>query len=154
MEIKIFEADKTDLETILELQKECYLSEAELHDDFDIPPLKQDIESITDEYNKGVILKAVIDNTIIGSVRGYFLNGSSYIGKLIVKNGFQNKGIGKLLMNSIESKFGYSDRYELFTGFKSQKNLYLYNKLGYKEFKRDKISNKLTLVYLEKSKPL
>ena len=152
MEINIIEADKSDLETILELQKECYLSEAELHDDFDIPPLKQDMESILNEYDKGVILKVVNDCTIIGSVRGYSLNETCYIGKLIVKNGFQNNGIGKLLMISIENKFGHCKRYELFTGFKSQKNLYLYNKLGYKEFNREKINNKLTLVYLEKDK--
>jgi hypothetical protein len=154
MEIKILKADGADLETILALQKECYLSEAELHDDFDIPPLKQDLESITDEYNKGVLLKAVIDSSIIGSVRGYALNGTGYIGKLIVQNGFQNKGIGKLLMSTIESNLAYCNRYELFTGFKSQKNLYLYNKLGYKEFKREEISDKLTLVYLEKAKTL
>ena len=152
MEINIIEADKSDLETILELQKECYLSEAELHDDFDIPPLKQDMESILNEYDKGVILKVVNDCTIIGSVRGYSLNETCYIGKLIVKNGFQNNGIGKLLMSSIENKFERCIRYELFTGFKSQKNLYLYNKLGYKEFNREKINNKLTLVYLEKDK--
>ena len=152
MEINIIEADKSDLETILELQKECYLSEAELHDDFDIPPLKQDMVSILNEYNKGIFLKAVNDSTIIGSVRGYSLNETCYIGKLIVKNGFQNNGIGKLLMISIENKFGHCKRYELFTGFKSQKNLYLYNKLGYKEFNREKINNKLTLVYLEKDK--
>lgn len=49
MEIKIFEANEEDLKTILDLQKECYLSEAELYNDFDIPPIKQDLESITNE---------------------------------------------------------------------------------------------------------
>lgn len=55
-------------------------------------------------------------------------------------------------MNSIENQFIHCERFELFTGFKSKKNLYLYNKLGYKEFKREKINDRLTLVYLEKTK--
>lgn len=114
-------------------KRNAYLSEAELYNDFDIPPLKQDLESITN--GNGIILIGMIDEHIIGSVRGNSFQGTCFIGKLIVKNGFQNKGIGQLLMNSIERKFGYFNRYELFTGFKSLKNLYLYSKLGYKEFK-------------------
>lgn len=53
-------------------------------------------------------------------------------------------------MNSIENYFMGCERYELFTGQKSVKNLYLYKKLGYKVFKEEKISEKLALVYLEK----
>ncbi len=35
-----------------------------------IPPLKQKIEELNDEYNDGIILKMIDDNnTIIGSVR-------------------------------------------------------------------------------------
>jgi hypothetical protein len=63
---------------------------------------------------------------------------------------FQNKGIGRLLLDAIESTFKDCQRFELFTGFKSQKNLYLYNKLGYKEFKRQIINDNLTMIYLEK----
>jgi hypothetical protein len=53
-------------------------------------------------------------------------------------------------MNSIENCFKGCKRYELFTGKKSVKNIYLYNKLGYRIFKEEKISEKLTFVYLEK----
>ena len=39
----------------------------------EIPPLKQKLDDVLREYQKGIILKAVEeDNTIIGSVRGYF----------------------------------------------------------------------------------
>jgi len=55
-----------------------------------------------------------------------------------------------MLMDAIEREFDGCDRYELFTGFKSQKNLYLYKKLGYKEFKQERLSEKITFIYLEK----
>jgi hypothetical protein len=41
-------------------------------------------------------------------------------------------------------------RYELFTGHLSEKNLALYEKLGYKRFREEKINDGLRFVYLEK----
>lgn len=53
-------------------------------------------------------------------------------------------------MSFVESRLDNCIRYELFTGFKSERNLYLYKKLGYSEFKRQPINDNLTIVYLEK----
>lgn len=140
----------SDLEEILALQKLAYLSEAEICNDFSIPPLLQTIEDIKSEYAYKTFLKAVDSGKIIGSVRANLQDGTCYIGKLIVHPDFQNRGIGTALMNSIENCFKGCKRYELFTGKKSVKNIYLYNKLGYRIFKEEKISEKLTLVSLEK----
>jgi hypothetical protein len=52
-------------------------------------------------------------------------------------------------MERIENAMPAS-RYELFTGHKSKRNLYLYKKLGYCEFRREKVSENLSLVFLEK----
>jgi len=152
MQIDILKANQNDLEIILQLQKDCYMTEAEIYNDYNIPPLLQDLKSLENEFKNTAILKSVINGEIVGSVRGFVDNETSYIGKLIVKNGFQNKGIGRLLLDTIESTFKDCNRFELFTGFKSQKNLYLYNKLGYKEFKRQMINDNLTMIYLEKKK--
>jgi hypothetical protein len=59
-------------------------------------------------------------------------------------------GFGKQLMLAIEAVFSNALRFELFTGFKSEKNLYLYQKLGYKVFKEEKVSDRVGLRYLEK----
>jgi ribosomal protein S18 acetylase RimI-like enzyme len=152
MQIDILKANQNDLQTILQLQKDSYMSEAEIYNDYCIPPLQQDLKSFENEFKNTTILKSVINGEIVGSVRGFVENGTSYIGKLIVKSDFQNKGIGRLLLDSIESTFKDCTRFELFTGFKSHKNLYLYNKLGYKEFKRQMINDNLTMIYLEKNK--
>jgi hypothetical protein len=43
-------------------------------------------------------------------------------------------------------------RYEIFTSSKSLRTIGLYEHLGYVRFKEQKISDKLTLVFLEKYK--
>ena len=57
--MKIVKADTHDLPTILSLQKLAFQSEAELVGDYSIPPLTQTLDGITDDFNSGVILKAV-----------------------------------------------------------------------------------------------
>ena len=87
---------------------------------------------------------------IVGSVRAYAKEETCFIGKLIVHPEYQNQGIGTKLLQEIENVFDYVTRYELFTGHKSQKNLYLYEKNGYRIFRRQQITNDLTLVFMEK----
>ncbi len=53
-------------------------------------------------------------------------------------------------MNEIESLFKSCRRFELFAGNKSKRNIYLYQKMGYKIFKTEKINDSITFVYLEK----
>ncbi len=149
-QLTITQAQKEDLETILQLQKKCFQEEAQLYNDALIPPLLQDLNSLHQEYITSLVLKASIDHQIVGSVRAYELNETCYISKLIVDSEFQNKGIGKKLMEKAERSFPKCERFELFTGDKSLKNLSLYYKIGYREFRRKHIRNNLTLVYLEK----
>ncbi|MEY5049711.1 MAG: hypothetical protein RLZZ175_3070 [Bacteroidota bacterium] len=153
MEYIIEVAQKEDLHAILKLQKESYLSEAILHNEFNIPPLTQTYESIIDEFDKGFLfLKIVINNKIIASGRGYTSKeGISYISKLAVDAIFQNQKLGQSLLNELENRLSTCLKYELFTGNKSERNLYLYKKFGYQEFKRQLVNDNLSLVYLEKS---
>ena len=139
-----------DADEILDLQKLAYISEAEIIDDFDIPPLHQTIEEIQSEFNRQIVLKVTIDGKIIASVRCYLEEGTCYIGKLIVHPDYQNQGIGTKLLNAAERQFSDADRYELFTGQKSKKNLHIYEKHGYRRTKSQAVSNNLTLLFLEK----
>lgn len=151
MDIQIIKAKEADLETILYLQKECYQTEAELHNEYNIPPLTQTFDSIKEEFNQGTLfLKGVVNGQLIASVRGHIKGGTTFLGRLIVKREFQNNKFGQALMKEIETQLNDCNRYELFTGFNSEKNLKLYQKLGYSEIRRQFINNNLTLVYLEK----
>jgi len=81
------------------------LTEALIYDDFTIPPLKQDIDSNLQEYDHNNILKCIISENIVGSVRGFVENDTCFISILIVNQNYQNQGIGQMLMNDIESSF-------------------------------------------------
>jgi ribosomal protein S18 acetylase RimI-like enzyme len=140
----------SDTEEILVLQKLAYRSEAEIYNDFNIPPLVQTLENIEKDFENQYFLKTVMNGKIIGSVRAYTKEGTCYIGRLIVHPDFQNRGIGTDLMNEIERIFNTCRRFELFTGDKSERNLYFYQKLGYKIFKKAKITDQTMVVYLEK----
>jgi ribosomal protein S18 acetylase RimI-like enzyme len=148
-DITIERASIEDAEDILALQKLSYLSEAEILDDFTIPPLHQTLDEILSEFNRQVFLKVEIENRIIGSVRCYLKEGTCHIGKLIVHPDRQNHGIGTKLLHAAENQYPNAKRYELFTSQKSEKNLYIYKKNGYEIFKTKAISDNLTLVFLE-----
>ncbi len=148
--MKISIAAFGDLEKILELQKTAYIQEAEIYNDFSIQPLAQTMDSLLGEWQNGIVLKAVADGQIIGSVRAQRVDHVCKIGKLIVSPNYQNKGIGRKLMAEIESTFQNCSVYELFTGSMSKKNLALYRKLGYKDYQTEQINSRLTLIFLRK----
>ena len=140
----------SDAEEILSLQKLAYRSEAEIYNDFKIPPLLQTLEEIKKDFENKFFLKAIGEGKIIGSVRAFEKEGTCFVGRLIVHPDFQNRGIGTKLINEIEKIFYTSERVELFTGDKSERNLYLYQKLGYKIFKTARMTDRTTIVFLEK----
>ncbi len=146
----IEQAQLTDAPQILALQKLAYLSEAEIWQDYTIPPLTQTLEDTEREFQTQTVLKVVLDGRIIGSVRAYLKEGTCCIGKLIVHPDFQNQGIGAKLLREIEGRFAHAKRYELFTGEKSERNLYFYQKWGYRIFRKKALTDKVTLVFLEK----
>ncbi|RJE90345.1 GNAT family N-acetyltransferase [Paenibacillus sp. 1011MAR3C5] len=144
-------AELTDLSAILQLQVEAYQSEAELYQDYSIQPLTQTIEELEQEFASGILLKAELNGSIIGSVRGHIQDGILSIGKLIVAPSHQNQGIGTKLIKAIETWDAEVRRFELFTGHKSLKNLAMYERLGYRRFKKYLVNDSLILVYLAKT---
>jgi catechol 2,3-dioxygenase-like lactoylglutathione lyase family enzyme/N-acetylglutamate synthase-like GNAT family acetyltransferase len=146
---KVIPAEEKDLKQILYLQKCCYLAEAEIYNEYNIPPITQTYDGIQNDFKNQTILKLEYKGQIIGSMRAYLESGTCYIGRIIVEPGFQNMGFGKLLLTSIESKFNKANRFELFTGNRSERNLYLYKKCGYNEFKKETHDN-LIFTFLEK----
>jgi GNAT superfamily N-acetyltransferase len=151
-ELIIAQAVREDLPAILVIQKKAFLEVARVFNLKSLPPMEQTLESVTDEFITGTILKASVGNTIVGSVRAYKGNDTCHIGKLIVLPEHQNKGIGKALMNEIEHQFKNAvKRYELFTGSRDPRNRYLYNQLGYKPFKTEKLNDEISFVYMEKN---
>jgi GNAT superfamily N-acetyltransferase len=146
----IEKAVQEDAAEILALQKLAYLSEAAIYDDYTIPPLTQTLEEILADFEEQVYLKAVVEGVIIGAVRGVVKDGTCYVGRLIVHPEHQNQGIGTQLVQAIEAHFEGTPRFEIFTGVRSERNLYLYQKLGYKVFETRQLTERVALHFLEK----
>jgi ribosomal protein S18 acetylase RimI-like enzyme len=145
-------ASLADAPALLELQRAAFQQEAGLYQDPGIPPLRETLEELAAGFSNQVFLKAVLwpGEMLVGSVRVRLKDHTAYIGRLAVFPKFQRQGIGRVLMRSAEGHFEAARRFELFTGHRSVDNLAFYGRLGYKPFLRQRVSDRLTLVFLEK----
>lgn len=147
----ISQAARVELNDILSLQYQAYRSEAELLNDFSIPPLTETLEELFFQYDRGdTFLKLQTENgLIVGSVRGKWEQDTLFIGKLMVHPEYRNHGYGSRLLRHIQTLFP-SARYELFTSDKSLKNLELYQRESFRTFREETIRPGLKFIYLEK----
>ena len=150
MQVDIELSDLGDADRILELQKACYESEAALYDDYSIPPLTETIESMRAEFERHVILKAVEGGVVIGSVRARVEEETCHIGRLIVHPSYQDRGIGKQLAVNRGGIRELPGGLSFSPGNRSVKNIAFYKNLGYQEYRREPLNEKVTLVYMEK----
>lgn len=149
----ITRAEKSDLPEILALQKVAYQSEAEIYGDESVPAMQQSLAELTADFDRMVILKALVNGKIIASVRGYATGSTASVLRMIVHPYFQGRGLARKLAKEIEQLWPPEiTRFEIFTGHKSKRNLELYTRMGYKEFKREPFTPAVTWVYLEKER--
>jgi ech hydrogenase subunit C len=150
-ELIIAQANIEDAQEILNLQKLAYQSEAEIYNDFSLSPLTQTLEELKEDFRDKIFFKSVLHDKIVGSVRAYRENDTCHVGRLVVHPNYQNYGLGRKMMHKIHAHFANSARFEVFTGDKSRRNIYFYQRLGYKIFKRQDVSRLRQRVFMEKS---
>lgn len=148
--IIITQANLDDAEEILELQKLCFQVQAKIYNDYNIPPITEDIKAYRKDFSNYYFLKAYSHTKIIGSVRWFIKDETAYISRLIVHPEYRDKGLGVSLMKEVEKRLSDIKRFELFTGYKSERNIYIYKKLGYNVFKKEKSNYDIELLFMEK----
>lgn len=132
MEIIIGPASVADAGELLTVQRAAYLSEGRLHESFGLPPLTETLESLRSCMSDSQVLKALYGTRIVGAVRGRVRDRIGHIGRLAVAPDLQGLGVGTRLVAAIEELLAPSvDRFELFTGPRSEANVRLYERLGY-----------------------
>ena len=143
-------ARQQDLPEILAVQRAAFEAEAQLVNDWNIPPLTQTLDELTNDWRKGIMLKAVNeDGIIVGTVRGHNAPDGFYIGRLAVLPQWQGRGMGTALLEAIIA-IAEACRLVLFTSTKSERNLRLYERFGFKPFKKSTTATGVPLVWLEK----
>jgi ribosomal protein S18 acetylase RimI-like enzyme len=130
--VRISEAAVEDAASILALQKRAFLQEAERHgDDYNITPITEKIPDMLEAFKTHTFLKALAGSLIIGSVRARVEGGACLISRLMVEPIFQHRGLGRVLLDAIESRFSQANRFELFTTKKNLDNVRFYERAGY-----------------------
>jgi len=147
--INILKAQKEDLKDILQVQYAAFHSEGILHNNFKIQPLTQTLDEVIEEFNKGVILKAVEDSKIIGSIRAQKHGNIIHIAKLVVHPERQGNGLGKRLLAAVENEFP-NCKFELYTSCMNSRNLHIYESSGYTRFKEEIGDAGLRFAYFQK----
>ena len=198
--MNILPALQQDLPEILAVQRAAFAAEAQLVNDWNIPPLTQTLEELAEDWRKGIMLKAQSgQGALVGTVRGHAAQDGYYIGRLAVLPQWQGKGVGSALLEAIidqahalakptgkpEGKAqtqaqphannptewrdqghvpghvpgqaeGHGQcmtgpaRCVLFTSTKSEGNLRLYERFGFRPFKKSTTATGVALVWLER----
>lgn len=149
-ELIICKANQIDFPEILAVQKKAFVSEAEFYQNFSIQPLTQTLEEMETECREKIVLKAIIDGKIVGSIRANVSDNICFVNKLVVLPEFQKKGIGKKLLQSIESYFSGIKKFKLQTGALSESNIGLYVQTGYQIVGRSMFEGGVEAVVMEK----
>lgn len=146
--------DVTDAGEILTLQRAAYVTEAQLHDDVQLPPLTQTLEELRAELARPSVLAwGYRDSSrLIAAVRVELNGNIAALGRTAVAPDRQGSGLGASLVTNVERLLPSSvDAVELFTGEHSERNLRLWRRLGYCETYRSS-AGAYQLVHLRKTR--
>lgn len=128
-----------DAAEILTLQRSCWVTEAQLNDALDIPPLVETLDDVRTSLNVWTTVVIRAGERLVGSVRGRLVDEPDRpvptweIGRLMVVQDLQGRGLGRELLDLAESMApGAARRLELNTGARSAANIKLYRKAGYR----------------------
>ena len=152
------ELQKTTVEQApkwLEMQIEAYTPYLEIYHDYDVNPAAETLERVIERMNAPCQEHFFIvkDGEVAGSVRtGWWPDTTRYrIGGILILPRFQNRGIGQVAMNLVESRYPNATTWELDTLLQEKRNLHFYEKLGYqREGGESVVNDKLTLVFYKK----
>ncbi|MEU3276945.1 GNAT family N-acetyltransferase [Streptomyces antibioticus] len=154
MSVTISVATEQDAEQIFRLQYLCFQSEAALYGNYRIAPLVQTLDSVKQELAADCVFVARLGEEVVGSVRGTLTeDGAASIGKLCVHPRLQGHGIGARLLRAAETALvdeRGATKFRLSTGHRSEGNLRLYRRVGYRTVGTSQGADGVPMIVLEK----
>ena len=143
-------ATTKDAPDILTLQKLAFAIEAKRYNKPDIPPMVETVDDFLPYFDDHIFYKLEENGRLLGAVNIKIEDNTGHIGRLIVRPDSHNQGFGKQLMAHIEKEHANLARFELFTGYRSHKNISFYQKQNYTIFKTVMLEEDFGFVYMEK----
>lgn len=146
---KIDITDAAIAEEVLRIQIPSYRVEAELIDFYEIPPLKDTVDTLRNcgENFYGYY----INNELCGAIAIMFENNIIDIHRLIIHPNHFRKGIAKQLLQHIESVGVSGSVIVVSTGSKNAPAVNLYKQSGYVETGVIKVEERLSLTSFQKT---
>nr|WP_240945607.1 GNAT family N-acetyltransferase [Rhodococcus sp. HNM0569] len=139
------------------MQRAAYVTEAQAHDDLRLPPLRQTVDELSDELGDPSVRAFGLRDSrarLTAAVRMVFSPSEPEtveVGRLIVAPDLQGGGRGSRLLQLVEDRLPPGvTRLLLFTGERSDANLRLYIRFGYRETHRTATSAGYRMVHLVK----
>ncbi|RLP85338.1 MULTISPECIES: N-acetyltransferase [unclassified Micromonospora] len=152
VEASIVPAGVADAGEILTVQRAAYLTEAQHYSDPFLPPLTETLDEVAAVLaGPTAVLAARVGHRLVGSVRAHLDGDTAHVGRLSVAPDQQGLGVGGRLLTAIEAACaGRAQRFTLFTGADSARNLRLYQRHGYRIVAHRPDPNGIRLAVLEK----
>ncbi len=150
-EVTIERAESADAGEILTVQRAAYVSEAQLYNNPMLSALTETLDDVRAAVADGCVLVARLGPRVVGAARGIRDDHDCEVARLVVAPDMQRRGIGAMLIDAVErTATGDVRRFRLHTGEHSAANLRVYQRAGYTVSHYRRVSESLSLVYLEK----
>jgi ribosomal protein S18 acetylase RimI-like enzyme len=95
--------------------------------------------AVATHFGMDRFLKVIEDGQLVGSVRAFQDEEACHVERLVVHPDYGRRGIGLALLKMIETCFPAARRFELFTGQKSESNIRLYERIGYRGVRQERL---------------
>lgn len=149
MAVDIMKACFEDIGKLIEVQNESFYEDFILYGE--CPAYNESKQSMEEHLKNAIVYKILWDNEIIGDVIVRKKeNGRYYLRVICVIPRYQNFGVGKKAIQFIEKDISDAVEWELITPFKSYRNHYFYEKMGYLKVKEYIHSDVLTMFVYKK----
>ncbi|MBT0770455.1 GNAT family N-acetyltransferase [Kineosporia sp. J2-2] len=122
----------SDLAELVVLQRCCWVSEAILNETLDVPALHETHEQVLAWAAAWKTFVVRLDHRLVAAVRGRPEGSDWHVGRLMVAPDLSGRGIGSALLTLIERAAPEdTERFVLFTGGRSVRNIRTYERAGY-----------------------
>lgn len=127
-------ATTADAGELLTLQRACWVQEQLANPGTRIPALHEDLGDLLAWLEEWTTLVVRSGGRLVAAVRGRLVEGTTWdVGRLMVAPDLQGRGLGRELLAAIEAAAPVeAERYVLFTGAGSARNLAMYRRAGYR----------------------